>query len=275
VQDTLWFLTSAWGDGQSTRRKAYSTCSLEGGAMEKPYMNMSETDHGKRGYLIVLEGIDGSGKTTLSQHVTAGLRDLKVSYCSNKEIARDKTFIERSMLSVAAMLWPKENTSFDHLLPPYYWLHLQATWYSLLSEFVILPKLKDEQVLIIDGWYYKFMAKLLLRGFKLNYLDVIFSHVVQPDIVILLESDVEAIWDRKSDFRWHELGLHHDYPELGKSSFIDYQSKILGWLKILAQEKNWITVDVDADASIDQNSKIIQSHIRKLLFFSSNSTVTD
>lgn len=223
-----------------------------------------------KGHFIALEGTDGSGKTTLSRSVADSLSNLGIEYCSKKEIPRNPTFVEKSMGNIAALLWPEENTSFDHLLPPQYWLYLQATWYSLLYEFVVVPKLKDGRTLIIDGWYYKFMAKLLVRGFDYDYLDAIFSHIPPPDAVILLEPDIEAVWNRKKNFRLHEMGLHHPYPELGERSFIDYQSKILSYFQFIARKQHWITLSLNANAPLEQNSSIVQTYIQTLPFLSTN-----
>jgi thymidylate kinase len=228
----------------------------------------SNKQSSNNGYFIVLEGTDGSGKSTLSQSIADSQYDLdRIEFCSNKKIPKDPTFVEKSMTNIASLLWPKENTSFDHLLPPQYWLYLQATWYSLLYEFVISPKLKEGRTLIIDGWYYKFMAKLLARGFDYDYLNMIFSHIKPPDAVILLELDIEAVWERKKDFRLHEMGLHHSYPELGKSSFIDYQSKIFDCFKLIARKNNWVTLPLEAQATLGENSNIIQACIKRLPLF--------
>src|SRR5438128_310304 len=85
------------------------------------------------GRLIVLEGVDGSGKTAIRNHVASSLSDLGVVPQSSKEVAEAPDFARRSMLAVASLLWPTEDTSFDHQLPAEYWLHLQAIWYALES----------------------------------------------------------------------------------------------------------------------------------------------
>jgi dTMP kinase len=219
-----------------------------------------------RGFFITLEGTDGSGKSTLSKVVARALTDLAVEHCSNKVIATEPDFVNRSMTAVAQLLWPKESTLFDHLLPLHYWLHLQVTWYTLFCEFVVRPQLNAGKILIIDGWYYKFVAKLLVRGISNEYLATVFSNIQQPDAVIFLDVDVEAIWDRKNDFRPHEMGLHHRYPELGRESFLDYQTKILDALRSLATNNGWHTAHVDGTASLEQNTRLISEIVERLDF---------
>jgi thymidylate kinase len=213
-------------------------------------------------YFIALEGIDGAGKTTLCREVVKRLQYPGVACCSGKEIARNPEFVEPIMTSLSALLWPKENTTFDHQLPVQYWIYLQATWYSLASEFVIQPRLREGRVVLVDGWCYKFWAKLLHRGFDRDHLATIFSHATVPDMVLLLEPSMEDVWERKTDFKPHELGLHHNYPELGKSSFIDYQSRILTHLRNLARDMGWVSVAIDGKAPVEHNAEKIAAEIR-------------
>ncbi len=177
------------------------------------------------------------------------------------------------MTAVAQMLWPKESTLFDHMLPLDYWLHLQVTWYALFCEFVVRPRLDAGKNLIVDGWYYKFMAKLLVRGLSDEYLSTVFSNIQQPDAVIFLDVDLEAIWDRKNDFRPHEMGLHHRYPELGRESFLDYQTKILDALRSLATKNNWHCAHLDGTASLEQNTSSIIEIVERLDFIRWRQTV--
>lgn len=218
------------------------------------------------GFFIALEGTDGCGKSTLSRRVADRLANQGVEHCSNKQIPHEPDFVNRSMTSIAQLLWPKESTSFDHLLPLHYWLHLQVAWYTLFYQFVVLPKLNTGKTLIIDGWYYKFIAKMLVRGIDYAYLGTVFSHIREPDAVVFLHLDLESIWDRRKDFRPHEMGLHLRYPELGRESFLDYQSKILKALQSLASKNDWRSVDLAGSASLDRNTNLISEIVESLDF---------
>jgi thymidylate kinase len=217
-----------------------------------------------KGLLISLEGIDGSGKTTLSRKIGAALEGAGATCCSNKEIVEDGSFVQDAMEKIASLLWPKEHTTFDHVLPLEYWLSLQVAWYSLLDRFVVSPRLARGDILIMDGWYHKFMAKLLLRGCRFEYLSTVFEHITRPDLVILLDVDVREVWKRKKDFRPHELGLHHHYGELGESSFVDYQSNIFAQMSFLAGELGWRRIRLDVTAPIEENSQLLVDTINAI-----------
>jgi thymidylate kinase len=213
------------------------------------------------GRMIVLEGIDGAGKTALRDRLSASLSDLHVTPQNPKEIAAEPDFARQGMTSVAGLLWPKVDTSFDHLLPAEYWLYLQATWYTLGSRFVIDPKLQRGEVLLADGWYYKFYAKLRLRGFSSGFLDAVFQAVTEPALVLLLDPEVEAVWGRKQ-FRLTELGLHDDYERLGRDSFIDYQSRVRRMLLEVAARWGWPTFKVAPGTPIEETALSIEDAIR-------------
>jgi len=211
--------------------------------------------------MMVLEGIDGAGKTALRDKLAANLRDLHVTPQDTKEIAAHPDFAYQSMTTVAGLLWPKVDTSFDHLLPAEYWLYLQATWYTLGSTFVLEPKLQRGEMLLADGWYYKFYAKLRLRGFSASFLEAVFRAVTTPDLVVLLDPEVESVWGRKQ-FRLTELGLHDNYDRLGRDSFINYQSRVRQVLLELATRQKWPTVKVGASSPIDETVVSVEEAIR-------------
>src|SRR5690348_6667019 len=131
---------------------------------------MDKSDHSaygerkSKGCFVVLEGIDGAGKTTLSSAVAASSPHLNMVFCPRRGIATSPSFAEKCMKDLAAILWPGGSISFGHLLPPHYWLSLHTAWYSLLSEFVISPLLENKHIVVVDGWHYKHTAKALCQG---------------------------------------------------------------------------------------------------------------
>jgi hypothetical protein len=67
-----------------------------------------------------------------------------------------------------------------------------------------------------------------------------------PDAVILLRSDVAALYDRRAaDFRPAELGMHAGYGQLGRATFVDYQQAGLDQLTTFAAQYRWPVVDLD------------------------------
>lgn len=205
------------------------------------------------GHLIVFVGVDGAGKTTLSHRIGVDLAEHGVKSLSHRVISQREPYAERSMRGVADLLWPRDNTTFDHLLPAEFYVFLKATWYALFSKYVLEPELEQSKAVVVDGWHYKFSAKMMLDGFSEQHLESIFSHVVTPDLVVMLDADIEGIWERRTEFRSHELGLHEGYAKLGRQSFTDYQNKVRAKLLDMAGRHSWEVLRLERGISIDDS----------------------
>lgn len=216
---------------------------------------------------IVLEGIDGSGKTTVGRAVAAAMTDVPVRYTSHKEIATISPEVERTMRDLAGILWPRDQSAIK-LVPSEARVLMHAAWFSLFSALVVEPAQTSSTVLL-DGWYHKLKARLLVDGYQRPFLDAIFSAAREPDHLIMLDPDVEAIWERGQgagrSFGPVEMGLYAGYPELGRASFVDYQSRVRAALVELARERGTDVILVRAADSVDETCAAVEAHLRDLL----------
>lgn len=206
------------------------------------------------GLFIVIEGIDGAGKTTLARIVGERLKQHNISFFARKHVCEAPRVVHDTTANLADLLWSRGDCRDDNLLPPAFWLHLQAAWYDAYSACLLDSILPGRSAVIVDGWYYKFMAKLLLNGFMQTELDAVFSHARKPDAVILLDVDAANIWNRDRVFNQSELGLHQGYSNLGEDSFIRYQRKVFMRLRQFADAQGWDVVSLDPAASADANA---------------------
>lgn len=217
------------------------------------------------GRFIALEGTDGVGKTSLAQHLAdlsyddavAMLRQpsngaqrqisRRVTFVSRRQISATSQFSANLMQQLSTMLW-HSGDAMD--LSDTFWISLQAAWFTAHTETVTRPLLEAGFDVIVDGWLYKFYAKLLIQGRTERELDTIFANVLMPDTVILLQADTGAIFDRRRDFRLTELGMHAGYDTLSRETFVDYQTKTASNLRHFARRYGWHIVDLDPHESI-------------------------
>ena len=221
-----------------------------------------------RGACIVIEGIDGAGKSTIARRTAAAVTDVPVRYTSHKEVVSEHPGVAHAMHGLADILWPKDQ---QHLagLPSRYRVLLHAAWFSIFSECVIVPRVKSGSVLLMDGWYYKMMARLRVDGYEAGYLDTIFSGATEPDEIIFLDPPPEEVWTRMEaggrTFGPVEMGMYAGYTDLGRASFLSYQSRTRETLKLIAEERGHKLVVVPGGKTIDETVAIVSSTIRQVV----------
>jgi len=209
------------------------------------------------GVFIAFEGPDGVGKTTLAAtiaeqryddvvvagHISAASDDAIV-FVSRRQPSLTSPFAKRLMDHLSMMLW---HCGDERDLSDSFWLAAQVAWFTAHTETVIGPLLAEGHTVLVDGWIYKFQAKLLLQGHSQSTLDTMFRSVREPDAVILLEGDAGHLYDRKAEFRDRELGMHAGYAQLNRETFVEYQTKAASNLRRYADRPSWHVFEVGID----------------------------
>ncbi|WP_433513773.1 hypothetical protein ACQP2T_61210 [Nonomuraea sp. CA-143628] len=247
-------------------------------------------EHGqaRRGRLIVLEGADGIGKTTLAQGLAdaiyhdaldhdpadqdAGISTVasatagggagaRLVFVPRRQVSQTSPYSRTLMTQLATMLWHSGDAPD---LPDGFWVTLQASWYSALRTTVVDPVLAAGHDVIMDGWWFKFFSKLLLQGWTQPDLDVIFGRVAGPDAVIVLTADLGALYDRRGDFQPREMGMHAGVSDYGRQAFVTYQHDGLKNLLAYADHHRWPVLDLDAAAPVTDTLDLLRPLIAAL-----------
>ncbi|GAA1408460.1 hypothetical protein [Catellatospora coxensis] len=226
------------------------------------------------GRFLALEGGDGVGKTTLARMVAdldyeQGLKAAgedpptgRLVYVSRRQMSATSAYSAGLMGHLSTMLWGSGDSPD---LPDSFWVPLQAAWFTAHSTTVIGPLLDSGLDVIVDGWVYKFFSKLILQGYDQAVLDATFSRVRMPDAVILLTADPAALYDRREgQFRPAELGMHAALPDLGKETFITYQTDGQRLLRETAVRRGWPTLLVDADEQAPETAARLSPIVAEL-----------
>jgi dTMP kinase len=207
------------------------------------------------GRLIVVEGADGSGRSTqiaqlvewleTSGHATVQVGLKRSSLVSSElEKAQEGNILSRTTLSL-----------------------FYATDFADQLENIILPALKAGFIVLADRYIYTLMARDLVRGMDEAWLKNLYGIALEPDAVFYLSLEPEELVQRnlsKSaalDY-WEsgmDLGLSRDMFD----SFVKYQAAMQAAFRRL--QKTYDFTIVDANRSVDSVTKQLRKEIRALL----------
>jgi dTMP kinase len=202
-----------------------------------------------RGRFIVVEGIDGSGKSSMAGHVANELRSL------GREVLRTRepggTPISEQ---IRALLLDPKNSA----MVPFAELFLFMASRAQLVEEVIRPSLEKGDDVVCDRYYYSTAAYQGAAGkvgidTVLNVAEKI-AKFQKPDLVLLLDLNPAVAQSRE--------GVRDDRVEL---KGLEYQKKVrAGFLKIARRDRKRIKV-VDAARAPEQVFADIRKAVSRAL----------
>ena len=207
------------------------------------------------GRLIVVEGADGSGRSTQiamlvewlegSGHATVQV-GLKRSTLVSEELerAQEGNILSRTTLSL-----------------------FYATDFADQLENIILPALKAGFIVLADRYIYTLMARDMVRGMDEAWLKNLYGIALEPDTVFYLNVPPEELVQRNFaknaalDY-WEsgmDLGLSRDMFD----SFLKYQTAMQVAFRQL--RKNYGFTVVDGNRPVSSITKELRKKIRALL----------
>lgn len=172
----------------------------------------------KKGLLIAIEGLDGSGKTTQADLLKDWLE--KQGYRVMKsEWYRTKTIYDLNMrLNLLGQM--TDQTAFT----------LVAAEFAARWEYIIRPALEQGTIVVAEKYIYTPLAKDVARGAELEFVKALYQFAPLPDLVFYLKVTVETALQRIIQTRplhFWESGLDLSLNEsLQDSLRLYYQGKI-------------------------------------------------
>ena len=207
------------------------------------------------GKLIVVEGADGSGRSTQIAELVNWLETngrptaqvgLKRSTLVSEELekAQDGNVLSRTTLSL-----------------------FYATDFADQLENIMIPALKAGFIVLADRYIYTLMARDMVRGMDEKWLKNLYGIAPVPDAVFYLSVEPEELVQRNLSKNatldyWEsgmDLGLSRDMFD----SFIKYQTAIQSVFQRL--QKTYGFNIVDANRSIDSVTRELRKKIGALL----------
>lgn len=186
------------------------------------------------GWLIVVEGPDGVGRTT---HI-----DLLREHLERQGYAVAETGLTRSDLASRGIRRAKQgNTLGTNAFNLFY-----ATDFADRLEHQIVPALRAGFVMLTDRYIYSLIARAIVRGADPDWIKKVYGFSLKPDAVFYLHIEVGELARRvlfSRGFDYWESGMDLPMGEDLYESFMNYQRRVIEELDGLSREFDFRTID--------------------------------
>jgi dTMP kinase len=212
------------------------------------------------GIFIVLDGIDGCGKSTQVNLLKRSLAERNLPV--NVSRWQDSSYIEK--LYIGDLI--KRFQTGSVIIPPEARTFLLAADISNRLESMIKPALDEGSIVIGDRYVYKVIAQGIARGLDKKWLKNLFNFAAPPDLKILLDVPPQVAVERITSYReisFYEAGLDVIKGLEPKAAFLDFQSRVREeLLKLMKEEKGII---IEGELPIQEQSQLILGFVEKAL----------
>ena len=211
--------------------------------------------HGYDGLLIVIEGTDGSGKSTQVNMLSKFIKDK----CFGCTVSQWKT----SRLISGVINEAKER----NMLNTTTFSLLYAADYTDRLENEIIPALKAGFVVLMDRYIYTAYVRDSVRGHDIDWVKNLYSFAPKPDLVFYLnvpEQDlIKRLIAKNGVLDYFESGRDIGLSMDIYNSFEIYQKRCLSEYKKLSKEYGF--VELDGSKTKDEIHQVIKTKVEELL----------
>lgn len=192
-------------------------------------------EHRFPGKLFVVEGIDGSGKSTqlnlLHQWLLSEGYGVVFSEWNSSPLVRDVT----------------KRGKKKRMLTPSTFSLIHATDFADRVEHNIIPLLKAGAVVLCDRYIYTAFARDVARGMDPQWVRELYAFAVKPTVAFYFRVPLEVATKRlhsgRNGFKFYEAGMDLDLSEDPDESFRIFQGRIVDEYDRMLQEFDLTVVD--------------------------------
>ena len=207
------------------------------------------------GKLIIVEGIDGSGKSTQLQ--------LLLRHLQAKGLATFFTEWNSADLVKAVTKKGKKKMS----LTPLTFSLLHATDFAHRLTYNILPPLKAGMIVLADRYVYTAFARDVVRGCNPDWVRRVYQFAPRPDLALYFNVPIEVSLARlmagRAKIKDYEAGMDLHLAEDHIASFRIFQQRILDEYAKITHEYG--LREIDATQSIGQQQRRVRELVEQTL----------
>jgi dTMP kinase len=208
-----------------------------------------------KGRLIVIEGPDGSGRSTQIEMITSKLE--------SDGHAVLNTGLKRSELIGRGILLAKQKLPLGKKTLT---LFYAADFVDQL-EHKIIPALQAGYVVLADRYIYTLMARSIVRGISRRWSHDLFGFALKADLVFYLDVNpyelFHRVFQKYSALDYYESGADIGFSDDLFKSFIIYQQKIAKEFR--SMEQRYGLIRIDGNRAIPAVNADLQQRVDKYL----------
>lgn len=218
---------------------------------------ISYGQHSFPGKLFVVEGTDGSGKSTqlalLHQWLKTEGHPVFFSEWNSSPLVKDTT----------------RRAKKRRLFTPTTFSLLHATDFADRTERDIVPPLKAGAIVLADRYIYTAFARDVARGCDRSWVRSLYRFAVRPTVAFFFRAPLDVAIDRivsgRPDLKFYEAGLDMGWADDPEESFKIFQGRILEEYDRMVSEFG-LTM-IDATRSIERQQRemrqIVMRHLQE------------
>ena len=207
------------------------------------------------GKLIVVEGIDGSGKSTqidlLYKWMKSQGRSVYFSEWNSSELVKSTT----------------KRAKSEKMFTPTTFSLLQATDFAERWESRIYPQLKAGALVLADRYAFTAFARDVARGVDRQWVRNLYSFALQPDIALYfsvpLDVAVERITASRAKIKYYEAGMDLGLSDSKVTSFRLFQQLIVDEYEGMVTEFG--LTKIDGTLPVQKQQKLVRQVVKGVL----------
>lgn len=187
------------------------------------------------GKLFIVEGIDGSGKSTqldlLRKYLESEGYTVSFSEWNSSPLVRDTTRLGKK----------------QRLLSPMTFSLIHAADFTDRLERTIIPPLRAGAIVLADRYIYTAFARDAARGIDRDYVRRVYRSAVKPTgafyFRVPLDEALRRILTGRPELKWYEAGMDLGLAEDPYKSFEIFQGRILDEYERMTEEFGLTVID--------------------------------
>lgn len=201
-----------------------------------------------KGKLIIVEGIDGSGKSTQIHLLDKWLKFKNIP-----------AFLSEWNSSVIVKNVTSRGKKKEQLTPTTFSL-LHATDFADRYERNIFPLLRAGYIVLADRYIYTAYARDIVRGCDPLWIRKVYDFALKPDITFYFRVPVDVAAGRilsgRPKLKYYEAGMDLNLSNDIYESYRIFQSRIIEQYEKMATTENFTVID--GTLNIEQQQKMVR-----------------